>query len=149
MKNSIVSTDMSSSPQPNSLAFVIVLPKTDRQWAKARVGALPIPLRIILAAQKLGPAQIVVIGDPATKRNTRWELMRTHRVPESVQWLEARGDGSLQEQLRVIAKAVTSQRVKRVNGPTSKPYCPSRMPMRRSESLQWPLICFAKSSHKE
>ena len=52
------------------------------------VGALPVLLRAILGARKAGAARIVVVTEPATGPSVRRELLRTGRLPESVEWFE-------------------------------------------------------------
>jgi phosphatidylglycerophosphate synthase len=116
MNGSGTTASTSNTLPSGSVAFVIFLPPTDTRLTKARVGALPIPLRIILSAKKLHPEQIMVISDTATTRNTRWQLMRTDRLPESVQWLEAKPNASFQEQLRLVAGQLTCKRVVFIDG---------------------------------
>ncbi len=56
------------------------------------VGATPIPLRIILGLRKAGFQRIVVVTDRMTGQSAERELLRTHRVPNSVEWFET-GNG--------------------------------------------------------
>jgi phosphatidylglycerophosphate synthase len=88
-----------------------------------RVGSLPILLRIILAAQKLGPARIIVIADASAKRIAQRGLFFTGRLPESVQWIEAPANASFSEQLELIATQSRSERVLLIDGNTT--YHPS------------------------
>jgi phosphatidylglycerophosphate synthase len=57
-----------------------------------RVGATPIPLRIILGLRKAGFQRIVVVTDRMTGQSAERELLHTHRVPDSVEWFET-GNG--------------------------------------------------------
>ena len=52
----------------------------------ARVGALPVLLRVILGAQKAGATRIVVAVDPLTGPVKR-DLESTRRLPKSVEWV--------------------------------------------------------------
>ncbi len=61
-----------------------------------QVGALPVPLRAILGARKAGAARIVVVTDPATGPSVRRQLLRTGRLPDSVEWVKlGPGESSL------------------------------------------------------
>ena len=60
-----------------------------------QVGALPVLLRAILGARKAGAARIVVVTDPATGPSARRELLRTGRLPETVEWIEPGEERSL------------------------------------------------------
>jgi len=83
----------------------------------ARVGSLPILLRNILAARKLGPSRImVVIDDPALRRRVHRELCSTGRLPQSVQWIEAKADVSVSQQLQLIAAQASSERLVIIDG---------------------------------
>jgi len=113
----------SNSLPSTNVAFVIFLPQTDIRLTKFRVGALPVPLRTILSAQRLHPEQIVVIADALTSRKTRWELFCTGRLPESVEWLQTKEKTPLEGQLRLVASRVRSQRVVLIDGNTT--YHPS------------------------
>ena len=111
--------DVSNRQPSNDLAFAIFLPPTDTRLPLPRVGALPIPLRIIIVAQRMNPSQIIVVADAATRKSTQQELARTGRLPESVQWLEVSAEASLREQLHLVGAEVRSQRVVLVDGGTS------------------------------
>jgi phosphatidylglycerophosphate synthase len=55
---------------------------------RPQVGALPVLLRAILGARKAGAARIAVATQPETGRSLRLELLRTGRLPESIEWFE-------------------------------------------------------------
>jgi phosphatidylglycerophosphate synthase len=88
----------------------------------ARVGSLPILLRNILAARKLGPSRIMVVIGPVVSR-VEQELRRTRRLPESVQWIEANSDVSVLQRLQLIAAQAGSERLVIIDG--SRTYHPS------------------------
>jgi phosphatidylglycerophosphate synthase len=54
----------------------------------ARVGTLPIVLRTILQAQSVDAKRIVVTGNRLALTVIRRELLRTSRLPKTVEWLE-------------------------------------------------------------
>jgi phosphatidylglycerophosphate synthase len=110
---------VSNALPSGDVAFTVFLPTAESRLPLARVGTLPIPLRTILVAQRLNPAQIIVVADVATRQSAQQELMRTGRLPESVQWLEANADASLRDRLRLVAARVSSQRVVLVDGSTT------------------------------
>jgi uncharacterized protein (TIRG00374 family) len=89
----------------------------------ARVGSLPIVLRNILAACKLGPARITVVADPVLGQRVKQGLCRTGRLPESVHWIEAKADVSVSQRLQLIAVEAASKRMVIVDGTTT--YHPS------------------------
>lgn len=71
----------------------------------ARVGSLPILLRNILAARKLGASRVIVIVDPILRSPVQRELSLTGRLPETVQWIEASaGVEGLQRAQRIAAR---------------------------------------------
>jgi len=81
----------------------------------SRVGTLPILLRTILAAQKVGAPRIMVVADGITKRRVQRALFFTGRLPESVEWKEAAAGTSLSQRLLLIANAL-SERVVLLDG---------------------------------
>jgi len=85
----------------------------------ARVGSLPVLLRNILAARKLGAAEILVVVDPILRPQVQSELSFTGRLPESVQWIEARADLSFLHRLRIVAARACDERVIILDGKTS------------------------------
>jgi phosphatidylglycerophosphate synthase len=71
-----------------------------------RVGATPIPLRIILGLRKAGFQRIVVVIAGATGESAEDELVRTRRVPNSVEWFETgNGRGTLVDLVASLAAA--------------------------------------------
>lgn len=110
---------VSSIPSSGDVAFAILLPAAAARFTLARVGALPILLRTILVAQRMNPAQIIVVADAESGQGAQKEMMRTGRLPESVQWLQANVDASFQDCLRLIAANVSSQRVVLIDGSTT------------------------------
>jgi len=110
---------VSSTSTPSDVAFAIFLPSADAQFRMHQVGALPVPLRTILVAQRMNPAQIIVVADAATRQRVQRELSATGRLPESVQWLETKASDSLQDRLRLVAAKVSSQRLVLVDGSTT------------------------------
>ena len=118
MKGAGSPADVSTRFPSSGVAFAIFLPPIDTRFALARVGALPIPLRTILVAQRMNPAQISVVADAGTRQRTQRELMATGRLPESVQWLEANADASVRERLCLVAAKISSPRVVLVDGST-------------------------------
>jgi phosphatidylglycerophosphate synthase len=88
----------------------------------ARVGSLPILLRNILAARKLGASRIMVVSGPVVRR-VEQELRRTGRLPESVQWIEANADVSILRRLQLIAAQAGSERLVIIDG--NRTYHPS------------------------
>ena len=89
----------------------------------ALVGSLPILLRNILAVRKLGPSRIMVVVDPILRRRVQRQLWWTGRLPESVQWIEAKPDVSVLQLSQVIAAQAGSERLVIING--SATYHPS------------------------
>jgi phosphatidylglycerophosphate synthase len=85
----------------------------------ARVGTLPIVCRTILAAQKLHPARIVVVADPATRESVQPELIATGRLPNSVQWIDDIADTFLPQRLQFAASQSGSHRLVLIDGNTN------------------------------
>jgi len=82
----------------------------------ARVGTLPVSLRSILGAQKMHPARIVVVVDPATKQSVQPNLVGTGRLAESVEWIEVDADAPFEQRLRLVASQTDSERLVLVDG---------------------------------
>jgi phosphatidylglycerophosphate synthase len=89
----------------------------------ARVGSLPILLRNILAVRKLGPSRIMVVVDPILRRRVHRQLWWTGRLPESVQWIEAKAALPVLQRLRLIADQAGSERLIIIDG--NRTYHPS------------------------
>jgi uncharacterized protein (TIRG00374 family) len=85
----------------------------------AHVGSLPILLRNILAARKLGASRILVVVDPILRWWVQSELTSIGRLPECVQWVEARADLALSRQLRIVAAHACDERVIILDGRTT------------------------------
>ena len=105
---------------PNSVAAVgdlavAILPgdtdKNGKQFcaALARVGSLPVLLRSVLTAQKLRPSRIMIVVNPESRSELRREMVRTKRLPPSVQWVEAPSSAPLAERLRLVAAEAGSK----------------------------------------
>jgi uncharacterized protein (TIRG00374 family) len=113
---------------PSSFAVAIFLPTGSLANEKfgaglARVGSLPILLRNISAVRKLGPSQIIVLVDPILRRYVQRQLWWTRRLPESVQWIEAKAGVPVLHQLQLIANQAGSERLVMLDG--SATYHPS------------------------
>ncbi len=68
------------------------------------VGALPVLLRSILGAHKAGAARIIVVIDRAKSSRIQPDLLRTGRLPRSIQWCDfSSGEGSLPSLLGQLA----------------------------------------------
>jgi uncharacterized protein (TIRG00374 family) len=109
---------------PGGITFVILLSEAGATLDRfssplARVGALPIPLRTILTAQKLNPAQIIVVADLTTRERLRTELAGTGRLPASVLWIDETADASLPRRLRLAANQTGSRHVVLIDGNTT------------------------------
>jgi len=77
----------------------------------ARVGSLPVLLRNILAARKLGASRILVMVDPILRPRVQSELSSIGRLPETIQWIEARADLTFSRRLRIVAAHTCDERV--------------------------------------
>src|SRR5215472_5697090 len=60
--------------------------------------------------------QIIVVADAPIRSSAQQELMRTGRLPESVQWLEMNADAPLRDCLRLVAADVSSHRMVLIDG---------------------------------
>jgi uncharacterized protein (TIRG00374 family) len=86
----------------------------------ARVGSLPILVRNILTARKLGPSRIMVaVDEPFLRRCVQRELCSTGRIPQSVRWIDANADVSALQRLQLIASRAGSERVIIIDGNTA------------------------------
>jgi phosphatidylglycerophosphate synthase len=69
----------------------------------AHVGTLPIILRAILQAQGVNASRIIVASSGLARIVMRRELLRTGRLPESVEWLEIGERGQLAQLVGQVA----------------------------------------------
>jgi len=69
----------------------------------AHVGTLPIILRAILQAQGINASRIIVASSGLARIVIRRELLRTGRLPESVEWLEMGERGQLAQLVGQVA----------------------------------------------
>jgi uncharacterized protein (TIRG00374 family) len=106
--------------------FTVAILLTDRAAGNAqlgaglaRVGSVPVLLRNILAARKLGTSRILVMVDPILRPRVQYELSSGGRLPESVQWIEARAHLTFSRQLRIVAGHARDERVIILDGRTS------------------------------
>jgi len=83
------------NPAPlRSNAQVAIILANELPWsswfepARARVGALPVLLRAILGVQATKPERIVVVFNRITGPKIRQDLLKTRRVPDSIEWME-------------------------------------------------------------
>jgi len=71
---------------------VILADRLSGYWGRQRplptVGATPIPLRIILGLRKARFQRIFVVTDRMTGQSAERALLRTRRLPDSVEWFE-------------------------------------------------------------
>jgi phosphatidylglycerophosphate synthase len=105
----------------SSFAVAIFLPTGNEKVGAglARVGSLPILLRNILAVRKLGPSRIMVVVDPILRRRVQRQLWWTGRLPESVQWIEAKAEVSILRRLQLIAEQAAGERLVIIDGRTT------------------------------
>jgi phosphatidylglycerophosphate synthase len=114
------------SPE-NEIVFAIFLEGEARgsqlSAALSRVGALPILLRTIFAAQKAGATRIMVLADPTIRRKVQRALFFTGRLPESVEWIETAAGASHSQRLLLIVNKASSERLVLIDG--NRTYHPS------------------------
>ena len=127
-KDSKTQADPASAPSVGEVAVAIFVGKAEASGSEfspplAQVGSLPILLRTILAAQKAGTTQIVVVIDPITKLRVQHGLSSTRRLPKSVQWIDTASGADFWHRLRFIATGTGCQRLVLING--SSTYHPS------------------------
>ncbi len=78
---------------PRTVAIIFVDAYDARGFSPelAHVGTLPVILRAILQAQSVGATRIIVAADRTAGNAIRRELLRTRRLPKSVEWFEMGG----------------------------------------------------------
>ena len=124
-KNAGVEAEASSSVVAKGKFVVAILPTEGRtghgefEAGLSRVGSLPVLLRNILAAHKLGPSRIIVMVDPILRSRAQRELRLTGRLPESVRWIEANADVSVVQRVQLIAAQTGSKRLVIMDGTTT------------------------------
>jgi uncharacterized protein (TIRG00374 family) len=85
----------------------------------ACVGSLPLLLRNITAARKLGASRILIVVDPILRRRVQSKLCSIGRLPESVEWMETRAQVCNLHRLQVIAAQTGSEPLIILDGRTS------------------------------
>jgi phosphatidylglycerophosphate synthase len=120
-KNSKAQTDPANVAAVGEVAAAIFVGKAETNVSQfgsplAKVGSLPILLRTILAAQKAGITQIVVVVDPITKLRVQHELSSTGRLPKSVQWIDIAPGAAFWHRLRFIGIGTRCQRLILIDG---------------------------------
>lgn len=107
-------------PPDDRGAAVILADRLDgyggQQTPLPKVGATPIPLRIILGLRKAGFQRIVVVTDHITGQSAEDELLRTHRVPNSVEWFETGHGGRTLVDLMVRLAATGVSKISFISG---------------------------------
>lgn len=100
------SLSQASSESPKTTAAIIFI--DDYHDARGftpeltHVGTLPIVLRAILQAQSLNVNRIIVAANRMAGNMIRHELLRTRRLPETVEWFEM--DGGYRSLTQLIAE---------------------------------------------
>ena len=128
-RDPIAEADPSSGiPRGGEVAIAIFLAKGETNTSRfnsplAQVGSLPILLRTILAARKAGLSRTIIVVDPISRLRVEHELLRTQRLPKSVQWIELAGGACLWQHLCLVATQAGSERLVLIDGNTN--YHPS------------------------
>lgn len=81
------------------------------QSVLARIGSLPVLLRAILGVQATKPERIVVVVDPVAAPQIRWDLSRTRRLPDRIEWLEVETGATLSSVFRQAIPTTSDGRV--------------------------------------
>lgn len=95
----------SQSGSGTTIAIILANDLTCLGWfepIRARVGTLPVLLRVILGVQSTYPERIVVVLDHATGSQIKLDLSRTRRLPNSIEWKEVAPGASLSSILRMV-----------------------------------------------
>jgi len=134
----------------NHWAVAIFLYKkraVDREFEPglASVGSLPILLRNILRAHKLQPSQLMVVVDPTVMPQLQHELSLTRRLSDSVQWVAAKADVSVQEGLQLIAARAMSDHLVVMDG--SRTYHPSLLQRAKQSKDKSALVFSSGGKH--
>ena len=87
---------------PPSYLLTTTTMREDSRQNLAHVGTLPIVLRAILQAQSANVNRIIVAANRMAGNVIRRELLRTRRLPETVEWFEM--DGGYRSLPRLIAE---------------------------------------------
>jgi phosphatidylglycerophosphate synthase len=127
-KDSKAQTDPANVPCVGEVAAAIFVGKAEASGSQfssplARVGSLPILLRTILSAQKIGITQIMVVVDPIAKLRLQHELSSTGRLPKSVQWIDMAPGATFWHRLRFVAAGTSCPRLVLIDGTST--YHPS------------------------
>jgi phosphatidylglycerophosphate synthase len=84
--------------------------------ALARVGTLPVLLRAILGVQTTHPNRIIVVFNRVTGSQIRQDLLKTRRLPDSIEWFEVAAGTTLSSIIRRVTKISCGARVFLVAG---------------------------------
>ena len=85
--------------------------------ALAEVGALPLALRAILSARSAGADRVIVAVEPANGAHIRQTLIKTGRLPNSVEWLQTSPASAISNAIRLAAD--DAERVLLIRGDSS------------------------------
>jgi phosphatidylglycerophosphate synthase len=105
-------------PPNDTGAAVILADRLFEHWGPQipRVGATPIPLRIILGLRKAGFQRIVVVTGRVTGQSAKDELLRTRRVPNSVEWFDTGHGRRTLADLAVMLAAAGAGKISFISG---------------------------------
>jgi len=117
-------TEESETPANGHLVCVVVANDPgDSSRGLKRVGTLPVVLRAILSLRKSAAGRIFVLVDQTHGSEIRRVLMKTGRVPKSVEWVTTPTGTPLSHSLQDILKQTTAHRLVIVSG--ARTYHPS------------------------
>ena len=108
--------------QLRSNAQVAIILANELPWspwfepACSRVGTLPVLLRAILGVQATHPDRIIVVFNRITGQRIRQDLLKTRRLPDSIEWIEAAVGTNLSSIVRRVTANCGSARVLLVAG---------------------------------
>jgi phosphatidylglycerophosphate synthase len=108
--------------QMRSNAQVAIIFANNLPWsswfepALARVGTLPVLLRAILGVQATNPERIIVVFNRVTGSQIRHDLLKTRRLPASLEWMEVAVGTTLSSIVRWVSANSGGARVLLVDG---------------------------------
>jgi phosphatidylglycerophosphate synthase len=117
-----VNQERQNSTQLGSNGQVAIILANSTPWSKwfeptlARVGTLPVLLRVILGVGATHPERIIVVFNRVTGPTIRQDLLNTRRLPASVEWIEVAVGTPLSSIVRWVAANSGRARVLLVAG---------------------------------